>query len=400
MFHCKVLHVVPHLGGGVGRCLSSLFDISSRHIYREVLLLEAPIDRQYENIISNLCKISVVDWSNDLSSHISQFDLVQIEFWNHPATLHFLYATQYYLFRRIFWCHISGKGNIKLPVNFLHSTETIVFTSNQSNFTYGLRRPVINSGYGFSRSTASLPPHSDRKFDFVFAGQLDFRKMHRDLIDILNAAASLTKNPFYILGEGKDSDFIQKGVTSSNLKFLGHVNKIDKYLENTKFLIYPLTETHYGTGENIIKEAMSLACIPILLDNDVELEITKHFASNLCFSSVLKMKEQLLDLVRLENAAKYSDLSTELKLFCDHEYSASLSAQLFEALYRNIKNSDKTIFRMTDFFGATVYDWYNAFNEEKGENIEIEGNVERSSSKGSLKHFCDYFRETVQLKGP
>ena len=400
MFHCKVLHVVPHLGGGVGRCLSSLFKISSRDIYREVLLLESPIDPQYQNIISAICKINVIDWSKDLSSHITQFDLVQIEFWNHPATLRFLYVTQYYKLRRIFWCHISGIGNIKFPLDFLRSRETIVFTSNQSNVEYGLRRQVINSGFGFSHNAASLPQHIDRKFDFIFAGQLDFRKMHRALIDILNVAGSLTKNPIYILGDGKDSDLIQKGVTSSNLKFIGHVGDIDKYLENTKFLIYPLNKNHYGTGENIIKEAMSLACIPILLDNNVELEIAKHFASNICFSSALKMKEKLRDLVSIDNAAKYSDMSTELKVFCDHEYSAFRSAQLFASLYRNAKKSDKTIFKMTDFFGCTVFEWYNAFNSKQGKEIGIVGNFDGNSSKGSLKHFREYFGETVQLKDP
>ncbi|MEK9684951.1 MAG: glycosyltransferase [Rhodospirillaceae bacterium] len=389
----RVLHVTPHLGGGVGRCLSNLFSIKNDDICREVLLLEEPVDRQFLDEISKQHSVHRVQWTSDFDNFLSAFDVVQIEFWNHPAILHFLSVTQNCRLRRVFWCHISGKGDIRFPKFFIGSQEKIIFTSNQSNLCYNVNFPVINSGFGFSLDLGNLPNHNLRSSDFLFAGQLDFRKTHRELSQILNAAGEKTSTPIYVIGGGKDLQKVQSEVAQNNVIFLGHVQNIEIYMSNAKFLVYPLKRGHYGTGENIIKEAMSLGCIPLLLANEVETEIAGPYSDIICYRSVNRLIASLSDLISKSNQGRYGKISRELAYFCENQYGVGRSSKLFTAVYADALRSEPGPFKMTECFGPSFKDWHNSFEKQSRTRCGTKSNIDEAS-KGSFRHFFEYFKNS------
>jgi L-malate glycosyltransferase len=85
----KVLHITPHLGGGVGRALLSLCTASvknkDRNISHAVVCIE-PLEkdefvREIQSLgISVLVNPSILD----LQLMIESTDVVQLEWWNHP----------------------------------------------------------------------------------------------------------------------------------------------------------------------------------------------------------------------------------------------------------------------------------------------------------------------------
>ncbi|MDA9776186.1 hypothetical protein N9C64_00505 [Paracoccaceae bacterium] len=388
----KILHVTPHLGGGVGRCLSSLIESVQPQVYREVLLLEEPIDKKFKKNIERKSKVKLIDWQSDISQSLSIFDIIQIEFWNHPAILKFLNFTKNINMRRVFWCHISGTGVIRFPTSFLQSNEVIIFSSEQSNISYNLNRPVINSGFALNTSLSSIPLHSRRSYDFMFAGQLDFKKIHKQSPKIFNEAGRVSKKNVYIFGDGADKGSISRSVIEPNVSCKGHTDNLEYNFRNTKFFLYPLAEDHYGTGENVIKEAMSLGCIPVLLSNNVEVQITSQFSEVLCYSDLNMMTMQLKNLLDANRSQYWQEVSSSLAIFAKHKYSVRKSCDLFLSLYQKVLLSNNSSFDMQKLFGSSSIEWYRSFRDHSKQKNQ-DNEVELGINKGSREHFRKYFSE-------
>jgi glycosyltransferase involved in cell wall biosynthesis len=388
----KVLHVTPHLGGGVGRCLSTISQVKFDEVNREFLLLESPVDRSFYDVISQKHKIRIVNYQNDIEQYLQTFDIIQCEFWNHPAMLHFLNYSKNIRLRRIFWCHISGLGDIRFPLNFLNSDNKIIFTSEISNAEYRTRNPVVNSGFVFAENNDESTEHN-REYDFVYAGQLDYRKLHAEFTNIILQAATLSQTEVNILGDGRDRQLIQKKISSDNVIFHGHVNNVRDYFSRSKFLIYPLNEEHYGTGENIIKEAMSQGCVPLLLSNPAEVEIMKEHSSFLCHKSVGCLVQSFYKLIKDDALVEhYSNL---LKRFSEHNYSVKLSVDQLAQVYTDSLGAQTPgLFEMQEAFGGSPMEWHEAFgnHQETSENKNI-------PSKGSRAHFEQYFSQGEAVLG-
>lgn len=390
----KILHVTPHLGGGVGRCLSAISAVRSDKISREFLLLESPIDKSFYDIVSQKCKIQIVNYQSDLENYLKSFDIIQCEFWNHPAMLHFLNYSKNLKLRRIFWCHISGRGAIRLPLNFLQSDNKIIFTSEVSNAEYGTENAIVNSGFIFPKSK-QCSMNISRKYDFVYAGQLDYRKLHSKFANIITHAARISDSELNILGDGKDKKIIQNEILSRNVVFHGHITNVEDYFRQSKFLIYPLDEEHYGTGENIIKEAMSLGCIPLLLSNPAELEIMKEYSNLSCYKTVEDLAQSLSAFIENDKlVTRYSHL---LKEFSEKNYAPELSANLLTEIYCNTLNSQEfKAFDMEDTFGGSPTEWYESFSSSEAEELDENRDA---PNKGSRIHFEHHFSQGEEILG-
>jgi L-malate glycosyltransferase len=100
----KILHISPHLGGGVGRFCSNIYgsDDLNQHIF---LLLERPIDL---HLLENIYYEVLEDIQANLQVYITAFDIIQIEFWNHPLLLKFLMENDLESCRLLLYSHVSG----------------------------------------------------------------------------------------------------------------------------------------------------------------------------------------------------------------------------------------------------------------------------------------------------
>ena len=102
----KILHISAHLGGGVGRFICNTFANDGQHDHTFVLL-EKPID-------IHLLEDNPVNWlaidelTVPLAEYAEQYDIVQVEFWNHPLLFKFLLSNPLPNSRVIAYSHVSG----------------------------------------------------------------------------------------------------------------------------------------------------------------------------------------------------------------------------------------------------------------------------------------------------
>jgi len=144
-----VLHIMPHMGPGVGKAVSALSitakNTDSMYQHR-ILLLEKPRDLYYITI----CKDNDVDVSwphnkQELVRIISEADIVQLEWWHHPLVLGFLRKLSQIPVR-------PNPGNFHLAV-----AEYTCFDINPSLFIYDPLFPAVKESLSPCHPVHSLP---------------------------------------------------------------------------------------------------------------------------------------------------------------------------------------------------------------------------------------------------
>ena len=114
----KILHITPHLGGGVGTVLLNYLSKTKNNtsfLHRVVCLdyaNESAIQEARNLSISLLDKMS--EKKQELLEIISESDIVLIHWWNHPLLYDFLIREQLPASRVVIWSHTSGF--VKRPV--------------------------------------------------------------------------------------------------------------------------------------------------------------------------------------------------------------------------------------------------------------------------------------------
>ena len=104
----EILHIVTHMGGGVGRAISDLIlnDTEHRHI---LVLLQSPEKMQFVNMCkkAGIPVIIGIEYP-ELYKLLNSVDIVIIHWWHHPVMCKFLYELKSEETRMILWCHVSG----------------------------------------------------------------------------------------------------------------------------------------------------------------------------------------------------------------------------------------------------------------------------------------------------
>jgi len=188
----KVLHVAPHLGGGVGKGHAALRAALGAQVEQTYLLLEAPLDRRYADLIV-ACggTVRVADGLDDVARAAREADIVQFEFWNHPRLLECLARAPFPAMRSSFWAHISGlfapvvpPGVIAEAGRFVFSTEASLSIPSLAGIP-GEKIAMIRSGFGFpprlpERAAEGLP-------ELAYLGTVDFVKMNPGFFEVVDA---------------------------------------------------------------------------------------------------------------------------------------------------------------------------------------------------------------------
>ena len=128
----KVLHITPHLGGGVGKAVSEQV-ISCKSSQHTVCSLEKPQNTTFTDKILD-CKIPLIIQPSfeRLNFEIQNSDIVQVEFWNHPTLIKYLCSQLYEKARWIVWCHTSGLHYPQIPRELANIVQKFIVTSEAS----------------------------------------------------------------------------------------------------------------------------------------------------------------------------------------------------------------------------------------------------------------------------
>ena len=414
----RILHLTPHLGGGVGKAVSGLIDAARRadapdeHV---VICLEQPEKTKSAEIIAG-DRLIVCPSEDVLHREIERADIVQLEFWNHPATVGLLCARSLPEMRLLVWCHVSGLYSPRLPPGLIRVAAKILFTSACS-FEAQEVKEWLSSGDAGKLAVVSSGGELDRPpieravprgpLRAGYLGSLNPAKLHPDFV---RAAASVRLADFSIrmIGDETNRSELERQCRGFGkfdlLQFRGYRADVAAELAEIDSLIYLLNPTHYGTAENALLEAMAAGVVPIVLDNPCE----RHIVENRQTGIVLGHPDELADALDwlAGHPEEHLAMGRNASDFVRRHFQYGQMQAAFAQHYDVLLDEPKRAISFAPVFGQTPAQWYRAFHRDTSilrddGTVAVPDGVARyglfERSKGSVFHFSRYFPDDPLL---
>ena len=404
----KVLHITPHLGGGVGKAHAALRGAMPGEVDQTYVLLEAPRDTRYADLIAEQGgRIVIADNLDQVAALAGAADIVQFEFWNHPRLFECLARCDFPAMRSVFWSHISGLFQPLIPSRLIEESGRFVFTTPASRSIASLKEisetardkiTAINSGFGFLPNTARIS--SKRPPTITYLGTVDFTKMNScffDSIDALSDAAVRVAVWGTINPKGPVAARAQAMHHPERIAFHGHTNEPARALDEAGVFFYPLQPEHYGTAENALIEAMSLGLVPVVMNNPAEAAIVHHNETGLVAQTAgdcTRLLEELLRAPDLRN--RMSRNAIDYVARC---HTPAQSAQDFMILWLGLLAKPRRLHDFCAAIGASPADWFLATRDRRRmSHDDATSSSTHLASKGTLVHFESVFAGDASLR--
>ncbi|WP_299979420.1 glycosyltransferase family 4 protein [Desulfobacula sp.] len=415
----KILHITAHLGGGVGKALSGLVQQpASKEVEHTFVILEEQKNLQFIDLIKNCgCRIIICPVNEHLVELIESSDIVQLKWWNHPATIKTLCRCTLPPMRLLVWSHVSGLFNPKIPSGLIKAAHRLLFTSPcsfQSREVLELpsnaydRMGVVSSSGGFDE----LPSPEEGKYDYFsvgYIGSFNFSKLHPRYIDFLSAV-TIPEFKVKLIGDVTDETVLAKQCEKSDrpnlLEFRGYTNDIASELASINVLAYLLNPEHYGTTENALLEAMAMGIIPIVMNNPAERLIVDDHITGL----IINTPEEFAGAINwlFEYPEKRQKIGRQASRSIRERFTAEKMVESLNSHYTALLSMEKQAISFTSIFGNTPAEWFlscqgNATKFTENSKIFLSpGTLPDYSlmeqTKGSVFHFLQHFPENSLLQ--
>ncbi|TCL75628.1 glycosyltransferase [Rhizobium sp. BK251] len=399
----KVLHITPHLGGGVGKAHASIQAAGAGTIERTYFLLEEPRDRRFASMVEAAGARLVFGGATELRELVDAADIVQIEWWNHPRLYECLSQWQLPPMRSVFWAHVSGLSPPFLPERLAEAADRLLFTSpcslaadNIVGLPHALssRLAVVNSGFGYE---GEVPARTKAKP--VYLGTVDFVKMHPAFFDVLDSVDDIDFK-LSIWGQyDADGEPLRRAARMRHpqrVVFEGQHPEPRRMLEEATILVYLLRPDHYGTAENVLVEAMSLGVVPLVFGNPAERAIVKDGETGLVASDEAEAAAKLAWMLRHpEEVARIGAHAAEsIRL----THRPDISAADLERCYRPLLHSPKRSVDFGRYLGTSPVDWFLSTQRRSGTDLDPGAiDLGGGAAKGSVAHFLACFPNDAGL---
>lgn len=394
----KILHVTPHLGGGVGKAHAAISAVLPEIVEQIFVLLEPPRDRRFvDRIQAAGAEIVVAESLDHVASLAHTVDIVQFEFWNHPRMLECLARAEFPAMRSIFWSHISGLFNPRIPPGLMTEAGRFVFTTSASlsipsvsNLHTAERKKitVINSGFGFADARPRVA--RGRKPGVAYLGTVDFLKMHPGFFDAVDAVVDDDLR-VSVWGEVDPAGAVAARARAmrhpDRVRFMGHASDAAEALAQADIFFYPLQREHYGTAENALIEAMSLGSTALVLNNPAEMAIIRDAETGFIAASVEELASLLQNLLLLPEVRE--KISANAVRHIAKTRTPVISAQDFMIQWLGLLAEAPRCNNFTSAIGETPVDWY--FSTQGSREMPSARHLAETPSKGTLAHFESVF---------
>ena len=352
----QVLHITPHIGGGVGSVIIDwLNSVSRTSNFKHVL---ACLDSCNLPSKSNLHPEKYIFYEGlyfkdreMLHDLILNSDLVLVHYWNHPLLSRLLVEEGLPNSRVICWCHNSGLHEPSIIPNYLVDfVDTLVFTSAVSLKVDNLKANIqkykskfqsIHSSRDFTDFLVvySRRNHKLKAKNLIYVGTVSYDKLHADSALMFNELAKCGFNLTIVGGPNHDHLKQQYFANNSCVTFTGPVDCVLKYLEAADIFIYPLRSDHYGTGEQCLLEAMATGLPVVAFSNDAESLIITNDKNGYLADSTDHFLQRILEL-----SDSFSDrerISAEATFHIETNFSSNAINHQFESLFYSLMETPK-----------------------------------------------------------
>ncbi|HEX8988895.1 MAG TPA: glycosyltransferase family 4 protein [Rhodocyclaceae bacterium] len=417
-----VLHLTPHLGGGVGKAVSTLVrqtraaGTAVRHV---VACIETPEKERFVASIREAgAEVVITPTPERLTELLTAADVVQLEWWNHPATIACLCGLPAIPMRLLVWCHVSGLYNPIIPAGLIEAADRFVFTSPCSFESPRIsalaarlpgRLAAISSGGGFE---AFPDPgcDADDALAVGYVGSLNFAKLHPRFVDFLAAV----RRPAFrvrVVGDLLNREMLERQCAAAGiagaLDFRGYTSDVAAELRSVNVLAYLLNPRHYGTAENALIEAMAMGIVPVVLDNPAERHIVEHGVTGLIVRSPAEFAGAIDRLAR--EPAERRRMGMAAAASVRRRFSAERMEEAFAEQYGALLATPKHGLAFQTIFGTTADAWFLSCQEHpeyfrRGGTLRLPDADAPpydllESTKGSAIHFHSHFPENENLAG-
>lgn len=417
----KLLHVTAHLGGGVGRVLSRLVEESSHHkdgIRHVVACLETPEKSRFADHLSKHGgRLLVRPNQDELAEQIVEADIVQLEWWHHPAMAGWMCSGELPPMRLVVWSHVSGLYLPELKADFLAAPDRFLFTSPCSwrhpslaslDGAIRARLDAVFSSGGFDDLPAPPERTMGSPLRVGYLGTLNFAKLHPRLLDFV-AAVDLPDFRVVLVGDpttGADllDEAARRGL-AGRLEVRGYCDDVASELAGFDVLAYLLNPLHYGTTENALLEAMAMGVVPVVLDNPAERHLVRHGENGLVVDSPDAFAAALTWLdSHPEERRRLSDTASR---DARRRFDIAQTAENLRGHYRAVMAEPKRVRDFRPIFGDTPADWFRSCQGSEAWRFRQDGTVDLGGdpphvlferTKGSVFHYQRTFPDDMCLK--
>ncbi|MTJ83898.1 MAG: glycosyltransferase [Telmatospirillum sp.] len=417
-----VVHLTPHLGGGVGKAVSGLIATAATggsQFRHSVICLEKPEKSQFvERLDAAGCDVVIKPDDRDLLRRLEEADIVQVEFWNHPTLPAILCRPDLPAMRMIAWCHVSGLHHPRFPPNLIEAFDQIVFTSACSfegaevrawcEAGHSNKLRVISSGGGVENLPLPLPTAGEATLRAGYLGSFNYSKLHPEFVSFL-AAVPDPEFCVRMIGDETNRSDLERQCRALGrehlLDFRGYRSDVVSELAQLDVLIYLLNPTHYGTAENALLEAMAMGVIPVVLNNPAERCIVEHRKTGVVIKTPHDLALSIAWLQR--NPSERVRIKQSASTLVRERFSFDPMVRCFEALYAYVLPARKIRKSFTQVFGETSTEWFLSFLRDSKifcQDGSVSAPIDAAQygllekSKGSVSHFSSVYSEDAQLR--
>ncbi|HHQ4709816.1 TPA: glycosyltransferase family 4 protein [Aeromonas veronii] len=434
-----ISHITPHVGGGVGSVIKDFISLSSSFNIEHNLFCLDKSQTNFCEILVNGIKLESLSYQSDsyFIELLRESDVILIHYWNHPLLAKFLACALLPPCRLLVWCHNSGLQEPHIiPKYLVRMAHKVIFTSNCSMKAPNLQNEIRSwpSRFGVVHSTHDLNPFynvgknrrpSKSLSKLLYVGTVSKSKMHSDSAYIFSL---LSKSGFEIcVTGGPDHLALQQEVFSlgGHIEVCGHNKSVLQFYQDADLFIYPLRPDHYGTGEQVILEAMASGLPVIAFSNPAELEIILSGKTGILVSSSHDFLNAIHSISMDVNF--YKSMSTNAMKRASYKFDSNIMVKkllghvkevmVFEKL--TLLRNDATLKNVFDIFIMnTFFDEEFCINYQKinGEEINSEkvsqvfskirsqlisadmAYLWTAKTKSSPFHYLSYFPDDRELR--
>ncbi len=396
----KVLHITPHLGGGVGHVLLHWL-CADKAVQHSVVTLDFANEKaqalcQKQGIA--LCSQATIQ---EIFTGIQENDIVLMHFWNHPLLYAFLVNNTLPPCRMIVYSHISG---LELP-NVLG--QKVLSYADKCVYTTPISREIQDNTVIFSTGgiehVRHIPTKTKQGFVAGYIGTVDYAKMHPEYVPVLSAVQGVE----YIIVGGDNHAEIAK-TAPDTFVFTGKVSDVRPYLAQMDIFAYLLNPIHFGTAEQVLQEAMAAGVVPVVLHNKCEASIVQHGKTGL----VAENLQQYADYVALlrDDVALRQRLSQQAQAFAFETFSLEKFVAAWHVVFMDVMHKSSTV-KQWPLLAQKPLGTYAIFLESLGDASalfaqktdcqwrELLGTPHwQSQSKGTPLHYASFLEVDADLQ--
>jgi glycosyltransferase involved in cell wall biosynthesis len=346
----SVLHLIPHGGGGIGAVLRALLESERREgasRNSSIVCLE-----RLNDITRLHCDSLGIPWVDciameggieKLPSLFERADIVLLHWWNHPLLMRLLFQGLPPS-RLMLWSHVNGFAApqaffpelFELPDLFVFATyaslQSPVARELSQELTHKLR--VIRSCAGIPADAVSSF-EKDGPFKFGYVGTVEPAKMHPDFLKLC-VSANIQTQCIVAGGPAHNELRSQADILGVGNRFniLGPVDDPMPIYKSLHAFAYPLNPAHYGTGEQVLIEAMAYGAVPVVLDNPPEKALIRHGETGLIANDAEEFAMAIRFLA--DNPVERNRLAEAGRRFVLDECDIKNSVNNFTTLYQEM----------------------------------------------------------------